>query len=98
YHGLPGKHTALRTIFAAAELTQAKVIVVIDPGGPATSAERGSGLITPSARSDVELLAPRYRRHPRDGVLITQLVRPLVRAVYSIRLDAPLVPEVGASG
>jgi hypothetical protein len=24
YHGLPGKHTALRTIFAAAELTQAK--------------------------------------------------------------------------
>ena len=37
YHGLPGKHTALRTVFAAAELTQAKALVVIDPGGPATT-------------------------------------------------------------
>ena len=98
YHGLPGKHTALRTIFAAAELTQAKVIVVIDPGGPATTAERVTELITPIARSDVELLAPRYRRHPRDGVLITQLVRPLVRAVYSIGLDEPLGAEFGCSG
>ena len=34
YHGLPGKLTALRTIFAAAELTQAKVLVVVDPERP----------------------------------------------------------------
>ena len=33
YHGLPGKHTALRTVFAAAELTQARTLVVIDPAG-----------------------------------------------------------------
>ena len=98
YHGLPGKHTALRTIFAASELTQAKVLVVIDPGGPATTAERVTELITPIARSDVEFLAPRYRRHPREGVLITQLVRPLVRAVYSIGLDEPLGAEFGCSG
>ena len=31
-------------------------------------------LIGPIARGDVEFLAPRYRRHPRDGVLITQFV------------------------
>ena len=98
YHGLPGKHTALRTLFAAAELTQAKVLVVIDPGGPTTSQERVTELIAPIARSDVEFLAPRYRRHPRDGVLITQLVRPLVRAVYSIGLDEPLGAEFGCSG
>jgi hypothetical protein len=98
YHGLPGKHTALRTLFAAAELTQAKVLVVIDPGGPTTSQERVTELIAPIARSDVEFLAPRYRRHPRDGILITQLVRPLVRAVYSISLDEPLGAEFGCSG
>ena len=98
YHGLPGKHTALRTLFAASELTQAKVLVVIDPGGPATTPERVTELITPIARSDVEFLAPRYRRHPREGVLITQLVRPLVRAVYSIGLDEPLGAEFGCSG
>ena len=49
YHGLPGKHTALRTVFAAGELTQAKVVVVIDPGGPATTAERVTELISPIA-------------------------------------------------
>ena len=98
YHGLPGKHTALRTVFAAGELTQAKVVVVIDPDGPATTAERVTELISPIARSDVEFLAPRYRRHPRDGVLITQLVRPLVRAVYGVALDEPLGAEFACSG
>ena len=98
YHGLPGKHTALRTVFAAAELTQAKVLVVLDPAGPATSPERVTELIAPIARADVEFLAPRYRRHPRDGVLITQLVRPLVRAVYGVGLDEPLGAEFACSG
>jgi glucosylglycerate synthase len=98
YHGLPGRHTALRTIFAAAELTQAKVLIVIDPGGREPTPERVTELIGPIANSDVEFLAPRYRRHPRDGVLITQFVRPLVRAVYAIGLDEPLGAEFGCSG
>jgi hypothetical protein len=98
YHGLPGKHAALRTIFAAAELTQAKAILVIDPAGPSTTPERVTELIAPITRGDVELLAPRYRRHPRDGVLITQLVRPLVRALYAVGLDEPLGAEFSCSG
>jgi len=98
YHGLPGKHTALRTVFAAAELTQAKTLVVIDPAGPATTAERVTELIAPIVRDEVEFLAPRYRRHPRDGALITQLVRPLVRAVYEVGLDEPLGAEFACSG
>ena len=97
YHGLPGKHAVLRTLFAAVELTQASVLVVVDPGGPATSRERVTELITPVARKDVEFLAPCYRRHPRDGVLITQFVRPLVRAVYGVALDEPLGGEFSCS-
>jgi len=97
YHGLPGKLTALRTVFAAGELMQAKVVVVIDPGGPATTAERVTELIGPIARSEVEFLAPRYRRHPRDGVLVTQVVRPLVRALYGVALDEPLGAEFACS-
>ena len=95
YHGLPGKLTALRTVFAAAELVQAKVVVLIDPNGPTTAAERVTELIGPVARSDVEFLTPCYRRHPRDGVLITQFVRPLVRALYGTTLDEPLDPHRG---
>jgi hypothetical protein len=98
YHGLPGKHAALRTVFAAGELAQAKVVVVIDPNGPATTAERVTELIGPINRADAEFLAPRYRRHPREGILITQLVRPLVRAVYGVALDEPLGAEFACSG
>jgi hypothetical protein len=98
YHGLPGKHTALRTVFAAGELTQAKVIVVVDPLGPTTSPERVTELVSPIARSEVEFLAPCHRRHPRDGVLVTQLVRPLVRALYGVGLDEPLGAEFSCSG
>jgi hypothetical protein len=98
YHGLPGKNTALRTVFAAGELAQAKALVVIDPSGPSTTPERVTELIGPVARSDTELLAPRYRRHPRDGVLVTQLMRPLVRALYGVALDEPLGVEFACSG
>src|SRR5215510_11456662 len=98
YHGQPGKHTALRTVFAAGELARAGVIVVLDPAGPATTAERVTELIGPIAESGVEFLAPRYRRHPRDGVLITQLVRPLTRALYGVGLDEPLGAEFACSG
>ena len=98
YHGLPGKNTALKTLFAAAELTQANTLVVIDPAGPATTADRVTELITPLWRSEVEFLTPRYRRNPRDGALITQLVRPLVRAVYGTEIDEPLGAEFACSG
>jgi hypothetical protein len=98
YHGLPGKHTALRTVFAAGELTQARVVVVIDPGGPATTADRVTELIDPIADSKAEFLAPRYRRHPRDGLFVTQVVRPLVRAIYGVALDEPLGAEFACSG
>jgi hypothetical protein len=98
YHGIPGKNAALQSLFAAAELTQANTLVVIDPAGPTTTPERVTELINPIWRSEVEFLAPRYRRHPRDGALITQLVRPLVRAVYGVGLDEPLGAEFACSG
>ena len=97
YHGLPGKHTALRTLFASGELTQAKVLVVVDPGGPSTSPDRVTELIAPIIRGETEFLTPRYRRDPREGVLITQLVRPMVRAVYGVGLDEPLGAEFSCS-
>lgn len=98
YHGLPGKFTALRTVFAAGDLTQAKVLVILDPSGPATIAERVTELIAPILRSEVDFLAPRYQRHPRDGVLVTQLVRPLVRALYGVELEEPLAAEFSCVG
>jgi hypothetical protein len=98
YHGLPGKLTALRTIFAAAALTQARVLVIVDPNGPIHNPAHVTELIAPVASAEVEFLTPRYRRHPADGPLVTQLVRPLVRALYAVALDEPLGSEFSCSG
>ena len=97
YHGLPGKSTALQALFAAVELTQPKVLVIVDPCGAANNPDRVTELITPVVRNQVEFLAPHFRRHPRDGVLVTQLVRPLVRALYGVALDEPLGVEFSCS-
>jgi hypothetical protein len=97
YHGMPGRRPALRTIFAAADLTRAKVVVVLDPNGPTTRPDLVRELIVPVLREGAEFLAPKYVRHPRDGVLVTQLVRPLVRAAYGARLDEPLGQEFACS-
>ena len=97
YHGLPGKHTALRTVFAAGELTQAKVLVVIDPSGPATTAERVTELIGPVARSTssscAALSPPSSRRRPHHAARTA-----LVRALYGVALDEPLGAEFACSG
>ena len=55
-------------------------------------------LIIPVVGSEIEFLTPRYRRHPGDGPLVTQLVRPLVRALYGVALDEPLGAEFSCSG
>jgi hypothetical protein len=98
YHGLPGKLSALRTVFAAADLTQAKAVAVLDAGGPATTPERVAELVWPILREGVEFLAPRHCRHPREGTLVTQFARPLVRATYGVALEEPLGLEFACSG
>ena len=55
-------------------------------------------LIGPILRADAEFLSPRYRRHPRDGIFVTQVMRPLVRSVYGVALDEPLGAEFACSG
>lgn len=41
---------------------------------------------------------PRYDRHPLDAPLLSQLVRPLLRATYGLLVQEPLIGEFGASG
>jgi phosphoglycerate dehydrogenase-like enzyme len=57
-------------LFAAGELTQAKVLVVIDPGGPATTAERVTELIGPIACGEADFLALACPHTPETEGLI----------------------------
>lgn len=98
YHGLPGKGNALRQILTAAELTQARAVAVLDPDVTSVTPEWIASLIRPVRSQQFDYVAPVYDRHPLDGPLITQLVRPLIRAAYAWQVREPLAPEFGCSG
>jgi hypothetical protein len=97
YHGLPGKGSALRQILTVAELTQAKAVAVLDAEVTTLTPESIAALIQPVRYQQFDYVAPVYARHPADGPLISQLVRPLVRAAYGWQVREPLAAEFGCS-
>jgi hypothetical protein len=98
YHGVPGKAAALHAIFAAADLLQARAVVVLDPEIASVTAESVLALARPALAADADFVSPAYARHPLDGPLVTQVVRPLFRAAYGLALQEPLAGEFGCSG
>ncbi|HUL77246.1 MAG TPA: hypothetical protein VL691_08280 [Vicinamibacteria bacterium] len=98
YHGVPGKASALRTVFAAADLLQARAVVVLDPEIASVTAESVVALVRPALGGEADFASPAYARHPLDGPLVTQVVRPLFRAAYGLPLQEPLAGEFGCSG
>ena len=97
YHGVPGKGNALRQIMTAAELTQARAIAVVDPEATGITPEGVAALLRPVRDHQYDYVAPVYRRHPLEGPLVTQLVRPLMRAAYGWQVREPVAPEFGCS-
>ena len=97
YHGLPGKGSALRQILTVADLTQAKAVAVLDAEVTTLTPEWIAALIRPVLQQNYDYVAPFYARHPFEGPLISQLVRPLVRAAYGWQLREPLAVEFGCS-
>jgi hypothetical protein len=98
YHGVPGKAAALRTVFAAADLLQARAVVVLDPEIASVTPESVAALARPALAGDADFASPAYARHALDGPLVTQVVRPLFRAAYGLALQEPLAGEFGCSG
>jgi hypothetical protein len=98
YHGVPGKAAALRTVFAAADLLQARAVVVLDPEIASVTPESVAALARPALRGEADFISPVYVRHPLEGGLVTQVVRPLFGAAYGIKLQEPLAGEFGCSG
>jgi hypothetical protein len=97
YHGLPGKGNALRQILTAADLTQAKAVAVLDPEVSSVTPEWIAALIRPVRDQQFDYVAPAYSRHPLDGPLVTQIVRPVIRAAYGWQVREPLAAEWGCS-
>ena len=97
YHGMPGKANALRRIFAVSDLLGAGAVVVLDPDVASLTPEWVAALARPIFDQQFDFVAPVYPRHPMDGLLVTQLLRPLMRAGYGRNIREPLAGEFGCS-
>jgi glucosylglycerate synthase len=98
YAGSPASGIAFRTILAAAELLRAKACVVMSPESANIEPEWLAKLLLPIQRDGFDLVTPTYRRHKFEGLLITNLVYPMVRALYGLRIREAYMPEFGFSG
>jgi len=98
YAPSPSSEVALRTILAAAELLRAKACVVMSPESANIESEWLSKLLRPIHRDGFDLVTPIYRRHKFEGLLITNLLYPMVRALYGVRIREAYTPEFGFSG
>jgi hypothetical protein len=90
--------TALRTILAAAELLRARACAVISPESTNIKPEWIPGLLQPIYKEDFDLVLPTYARHKFDGLLITNLLYPMTRALYGFRIREPYAAEFAFSG
>lgn len=98
YRGVPGKAGAIRLIFTAADLLGARTVAIVDPEAAALAPTSIGALLQPVASESFDLAAPVRARHPLERLLVTQLIRPLVRATYGRHLDDPLLAEFACSG
>jgi hypothetical protein len=98
YASSPRPADAFRTILAAAELLRPKACVVMSPESANIEPEWLSKLLRPIFDDGFDLVTPTYRRHKFEGLLITNLLYPMTRALYGLRIREAYSPEFGFSG
>lgn len=90
--------TALRTILAAGELLRARATAVISPDSTNIKPDWLRALLRPITAENFDLVLPTYARHKFDGLLITNLLYPVTRALYGLRIREPYASDFAFSG
>jgi hypothetical protein len=98
YASSPASGTALRTILAAAELLRAKACAVISPESTKITTNWLEALLRPVYAESFDFVLPTYRRHRFDGVLLTNLLYPMTRALYGLEIREPYALDFAFSG
>lgn len=98
YHGIPGKGSALRTIFMAAAQLNASACVVVDADLRSITPAWMDFLASPIFHAGFDFVAPLYLRHKFDGTITNSIVYPMTRALYGLRVRQPIGGDFGLSG
>jgi glycosyltransferase involved in cell wall biosynthesis len=97
YEGDPGSGRALYTILAAADLLHPTACAVISSDSK-IEPDWIPRLLQPISHDNLDLVTPVYRRHKFDGLLVRNLVYPVIRALYTKCVREPYPSEVAFSG
>ena len=98
YRAIDGAGSALRIILAAADLLRAKACAIVSPDLESITPEWIEGLVRPIYREKFDLVTPIYHRHKFDGLLIKNILAPMIRALYGVRIREPVGGEFAFSG
>lgn len=98
YHGLPGKGSAFRTIFAVAKRLKAKACVVVDSDLRSITPGWIELLAQPVLEYEYDYIAPYYHRHKYDGTITNGIIYPMTRTLYGKSVRQPIGGEFGFSG
>jgi hypothetical protein len=98
YDGIPGKGSAFRCIFRAAELLGARACVVVDSDLRSITPDWIQLLVAPVLEHGFDYVAPYYLRHKYDGTITNAIVYPLTRGLYGTRVRQPIGGDFGMSG
>ena len=90
YRGIPGKGTALRSIFEVASHLNAKACIVCDSDLKSISTEWIKNLAEPVINGGYHFVAPLYTRHKYDGTITNNIIYNLTRALYGKRIRQPI--------
>jgi glucosylglycerate synthase len=97
YAGNSSSETSLHTILSAAELLRAKACAVISPEALNIEPEWIERLLRPVYQENVDFVAPIYRRHKFEGVLVSNVIYPMTRALFGQRVREPYASEFAFS-
>jgi glycosyltransferase involved in cell wall biosynthesis len=90
YRGLPGKGSAVRAIFEAANLIKAKACVLFDSDLRSITPEWIKCVVDPVLNDGYDFIAPYYTRYKYDGTITNNIVYNLTRALYGSRVRQPI--------
>lgn len=97
YRGIPGKGSAVRAIFEAAEIVRAKAVLIFDADLRSISPQWVKAMAEPVLNDGYDFVAPYYKRYKFDGTITNHIVYNLTRALYGYRIRQPIGGDFACS-
>jgi hypothetical protein len=94
----PSQGSALKIVLAAADLLRVKACAVVSPATAVLDPAWVANLLRPAYKQDFAFVAPLYSRTKFQGLLARNLLYPMSRAVFGVRIREMYADEWGFSG